>query len=95
LKGLRGTWADPFGNTRERRMERRIRDDYITSMEHIALGLNERRMAASIELAELPSSVRGYGAVKEAAAADMLERKKVIERTLISLSIPASVSVAV
>ena len=28
LKGLRGTWMDPFGHTQERRTERRLADEY-------------------------------------------------------------------
>jgi indolepyruvate ferredoxin oxidoreductase len=40
LKILRGTALDPFGYTEERRMERRLADDYRMLIEHLLAGLS-------------------------------------------------------
>ena len=69
LKRLRGTPFDPFGRTAERRMERAL----IPWFEALADGLVARLPATSPEalaaIARLPMDIRGYGPVKEEAAA--------------------------
>ena len=67
LKGLRGTWADPFGHTAERRAERKMREDYFELVESLCDRLDHALLPTGIQLAELSLSVRGYGPVKEAA----------------------------
>ena len=69
---LRGTLVDPFGATRVRRLERRLRDGY----EHLVDALVERMergvdadwIERATEVAALPDLVRGYEAVKERGA---------------------------
>ena len=69
LKVLRGTWADPFGYTDERRVERGAVDDYEGLIgEHIIPCLAGRNRALAVEIAALPLSIRGYGHVKSEAA---------------------------
>jgi len=67
LKGLRGTAFDVFGYTAERRMERRLRDDYLADMEM----LMEKGVAVNSEpavlLANLPADIRGFGPIKSVA----------------------------
>jgi indolepyruvate ferredoxin oxidoreductase len=76
LRRLRGTAVDPFGHTRERRIERALPVDYAAMIEGLLdrlsdlaaassdrLGLDEP-MALAVELASLPRSIRGYGQVK-------------------------------
>lgn len=70
LKGLRGTWADPFGPTEERRAERALRDQYFTTIESLCDGPEETTVMHAIALASLPDMVRGYGPVKKAAMVD-------------------------
>jgi indolepyruvate ferredoxin oxidoreductase len=71
LKFLRGTWADPFGYTAERRLERRMIDEYETLLlSRIAPDLAAENHALAIEIARLPLSIRGFGHVKAAAERD-------------------------
>ncbi len=77
---LRGTWLDPFGWTAERKMERRLIEDYCTTLETIAAGLNADNHAMAVQLASLPESIRGYGHVK---AQNIVEAKD-LEKSLLA-----------
>lgn len=66
-KRLRGTAFDPFGHTAERKMERRLIDEYEARMRDIAVGLTPANHKIAVEIASLPAQIRGYGHVKEAA----------------------------
>ena len=80
LKGLRGTVWDPFGHTRERRAERRLRDDYLADVERLAADLSAENLPVSVAIAEIPEQIRGFGHVKERAirAADA-ERTRLLD----------------
>jgi indolepyruvate ferredoxin oxidoreductase len=67
LKGLRGTRFDMFGRTAERRMERRLRNDYEADMIRLACELAPETHDIAVKLAALPDGLRGFGHVKEAA----------------------------
>ena len=67
LKGLRGTWLDPFGWTKERRLERRLIDGYERTILEILPALSPERLDIAIEIASLPETIRGFGKIKEAA----------------------------
>ena len=67
-KGLRGSRFDPFGWTTERRMERRLRDQYFSDMERLCKDLTSDNHSVAVELAEAPEQIRGFGHVKLAAA---------------------------
>jgi indolepyruvate ferredoxin oxidoreductase len=67
LKGLRGTGLDPIGWTEERRMERRLRDEYLARLDGLAAGLSAENHALAVEIAAIPDEIRGYGHVKEAS----------------------------
>jgi indolepyruvate ferredoxin oxidoreductase len=66
-KFLRGTWADPFGRTIERRMERELIAEYEAILQRIALRLRPENLNTAIEIASLPLAIKGYGHVKDAA----------------------------
>jgi indolepyruvate ferredoxin oxidoreductase len=66
-KRLRGTKLDPFSYTHERRMERKLIDDYEALIEVILAGLDSDRLELADELAALPHAVRGFGPIKVAA----------------------------
>jgi indolepyruvate ferredoxin oxidoreductase len=69
LKVLRGTWADPFGFTAERRAERTAIDDYERLIgERIIPEFAAHNRTLAVEIASLPLSIRGYGHVKAEAA---------------------------
>lgn len=75
MRRLRGTWADPFGYTQERRVERALRDEYIETIAGLCDGLDRAGLARAVALAELPDMVRGFGPVKDAAIADYAVRR--------------------
>ena len=67
LKGLRGTNFDLFGYTEERKMERRLRDEYETTIRGLLPTLNTANLEVATAIACLPDDIRGYGPVKEAS----------------------------
>ena len=69
FKFLRGTRLDPFGWTEERKLERKLRDQYLDNVERMLGDLNEKNLDLAVAIAEIPDEIRGYGHVKEAAIA--------------------------
>jgi indolepyruvate ferredoxin oxidoreductase len=67
MKRLRGTWADPFGHTEERKAERALVAEYCETTERICAELPSLDLAVATQIAALPDQVRGYGPVKAAA----------------------------
>ena len=67
LKVLRGTPFDPFGYFAERKMERRLIDDYRALIDGIVERLNARSLDIAIEIAAAASEIAGYGPVKAAS----------------------------
>ncbi|NGM49609.1 indolepyruvate ferredoxin oxidoreductase family protein [Caulobacter sp. 602-2] len=67
MKGLRGGAFDVFGKTEERRRERGLIADYEVTLDRLAAGLRTENRTLAVKLAEVPSEIRGYGHVKEAA----------------------------
>ncbi|MBF0334177.1 MAG: indolepyruvate ferredoxin oxidoreductase family protein, partial [Alphaproteobacteria bacterium] len=76
LKGLRGTVFDPFGWTEERRMERRLIDEYRAALDEVLAGLTAANHALAVEIAALPSTMRGFGHVKAANVAKAKARER-------------------
>ncbi|SLN73639.1 indolepyruvate ferredoxin oxidoreductase family protein [Oceanibacterium hippocampi] len=75
LRGLRGTFLDPFGRTDERRAERRAIRDYEALVGELVGGLDAGNHGAAVALASLPLEIRGFGHVKEAAIAKAAEKE--------------------
>ena len=63
-KGLRGTWADPFGHAKVRKVERALIVEYTDLISRLARDMNPSNVAAATELAALPDLVRGYEDIK-------------------------------
>jgi len=86
LKGLRGTPLDPFGYTRERRLERALIAQYEQTVEQLLAGLTPQNHVLAVQIASLPEDIRGFGHIKlrniEAAA-----RKR--DELLTSFGLPA------
>ncbi|SEL68005.1 indolepyruvate ferredoxin oxidoreductase [Roseivivax marinus] len=76
LKGLRGTFLDPFGRSEERRMERALIRQYEADMEEWLPRADEVTGDTLVALAELPLSIRGFGPVKAANAAKAEKRRE-------------------
>jgi indolepyruvate ferredoxin oxidoreductase len=67
LKRLRGTPFDPFAQSGDRVLERRLRDEYIAAMRALAGTLSPARHDFALRLAQVPDLICGYGPVKKAS----------------------------
>ena len=66
LRFLRATPLDVFGYTAERRMERRLVDEYESTVRGLIDALDSGNVGLAARIASVPEHVRGYGHVKEA-----------------------------
>jgi indolepyruvate ferredoxin oxidoreductase len=66
LRFLRGTPLDVFGHTAERKGERRLIDEYETTVGGLLAALDAGNVGLAAEIASIPEHIRGYGHVKEA-----------------------------
>ena len=64
FKGLRGGPLDVFGYAHERRVERRLIDEYFALVRELLGKLDAGNHALAVALASLPEKVRGFGHVK-------------------------------
>jgi indolepyruvate ferredoxin oxidoreductase len=90
MKRLRGTAFDPFGYTAERRMERALIAEYEADMDWAEARLSDATRDAVLALAELPLQIRGFGPVKEAAAAAAAKRRAELKAVIESGGTPLS-----
>jgi len=67
LRFLRGTPFDPFGQTAERRMERRLCREYEQLIEELLAQLDAANLPLAVRLAGWPAEIRGFGHVKQAS----------------------------
>ena len=74
FKGLRGGALDVFGYTAERKMERKLIDDYFATIDELLAKLDRDNHALAVEIASIPEEIRGYGHIKEANAAKAATR---------------------
>ncbi|MEX0286599.1 MAG: indolepyruvate ferredoxin oxidoreductase family protein [Paracoccaceae bacterium] len=83
LRGLRGSVLDPFRNSEEAKLARRLLAEYEADIE-LALSHADKAGAAQIEeLLDLPEHIRGYGDVRERHA-DAVAEKRAALRAAIS-----------
>jgi indolepyruvate ferredoxin oxidoreductase len=79
LKFLRGSRFDPFGYTRERRMERTEIVHYHTLLDELLNALTADNYDLAVALCRLPDKIRGFGHVKEATRQRVAgERQKLL-----------------
>jgi indolepyruvate ferredoxin oxidoreductase len=64
FKWLRGTTLDVFGYTEERRTERALIVQYVSSVDTILGQLNLTNHALAVEIARIPEQIKGFGHVK-------------------------------
>ncbi|MNQ93215.1 2-oxoacid ferredoxin oxidoreductase [compost metagenome] len=86
LKGLRGTWFDPFGHTAERKMERSLVQEYRQTIDHLLAGLTQDKLAQAATIAALAETIRGFGHVK---AANVEKYRTELGRLMQSYTAPA------
>ena len=65
MRRLRGTRLDLFGRTAERRMERRLIEEYRETVGEILDRLAPANHEAAVALASAPEGIKGFGHVKE------------------------------
>lgn len=70
MRHLRGTWLDPFGWARLRRMERAMIPEYVAAIEQVVAHLSPERLGDAVSIAMLPDQVRGFEHLKMSRAAD-------------------------
>ena len=68
LRGLRGSWLDPFRNNAEHQLAHQLLEEYERDIEDLLAQPRKRPLDQALKLAALPQSIRGYGHVREAAA---------------------------
>ena len=61
---LRGSRFDPFGYTRDRRLERKLINEYENLVDNLMGQMDSGNITAIAEILSLPEKIRGYGYVK-------------------------------
>jgi len=69
LRFLRGSLIDPFRNSGERKLERRLIAEFESDIDDLLQRLTFENHSIAVRIAKLPETIRGYGHVKEARAA--------------------------
>jgi indolepyruvate ferredoxin oxidoreductase len=81
LRGLRGTWLDPFRNNEERRLDRTLVEEYERDIDVLLRELDAEMLPLAVRIAALPEKIRGFGHVKKACAkATRLERTGLMQQ---------------
>jgi len=75
MRVLRGGVLDVFAYSSERKLERALIHEYESTLATALEDLDAARLGIAIELAALPSEVRGFGPVKAGAAETMRARR--------------------
>ncbi|BET98443.1 indolepyruvate ferredoxin oxidoreductase family protein [Xenorhabdus taiwanensis] len=81
-KSLRGTVFDIFGYQEERKQERNLLLEYERLIDFLIEKMERNNLATCLQLAELPTQVRGFGHVKQKAMKRMLESKEELLKSL-------------
>jgi indolepyruvate ferredoxin oxidoreductase len=68
LRGLRGSWLDPFRHSAERQLALQLRTQFEADMAECFKHISSAKLPAITQLANLPEKIRGYGHIREAAA---------------------------
>ena len=89
LRELRGTWADPFGRSHDRRLERQLILDHEADLALAAQSLTPDTLPLLRDLLALPLDIRGYGPVKEAALTRQMHRRAELRAALTRQTPPA------
>jgi indolepyruvate ferredoxin oxidoreductase len=65
LRRLRGTALDPFRFTEDRKLDRRLLDEYERLVGELVASLRPGNHALAVELASIPDHIRGYGHIRK------------------------------
>jgi len=75
LRGLRGSWLDPFRNSAERQLDGRLLAEYEQEINALLKAPQARSLDTQVALAALPQKIRGYGHVRETSAAAVAKER--------------------
>ncbi|WP_292936628.1 indolepyruvate ferredoxin oxidoreductase family protein [Noviherbaspirillum sp.] len=75
LRGLRGTFLDPFRRSPERKLAQRLLAEYEQDIAQLLDGLDATHLDLAVEIAGWPEQVRGYGHVREASAQKLASQR--------------------
>ncbi len=78
MKGLREGPIDVFARSAERRLERTLRDTYMSVLRKLSATLSAQSLSDAVALAQAPLDVRGFGPVKAQAAEALLLRLRAL-----------------
>ena len=82
FKFLRGSWADPFGHSHDRKLERDLIAHYEDDLTLAEQVLSTETLQLVRDLLSLPLEIRGYGPVKQAAYQKQMARREDLRATL-------------
>ncbi len=94
VRGLRGTWLDPFAGSTERRLERALLKEYEQTIASVLAGLKAETYDLAVEIARLPESIRGFGMIKQEAAEAARRRREELLATMNSIRQTPAATVA-
>lgn len=83
MKRLRGTWADPFGYSRDRKLDRAWIALFEADIDLAERIFTPAKVPLLSELLALAWEVRGYGPVKAAAAEQQMKRRDALRAQLL------------
>jgi indolepyruvate ferredoxin oxidoreductase len=75
LRGLRGSWLDPFRNSAERQLDARLLAAYEQEINALLKSPQAQSLDTLVALAALPQKIRGYGHVRETSAAAVAKER--------------------
>tara|TARA_R110002073_G_scaffold22414_12_gene77497 strand:+ start:14762 stop:18226 length:3465 start_codon:yes stop_codon:yes gene_type:complete len=84
LRGLRGSLLDPFRNSDEAKLARRLLAEYQADIDLALNHWDTARTEALTELLDLPEHIRGYGPIRERHAAQVATRRAALHAQILS-----------
>ncbi len=76
LRRLRGTKADPFSYSADRKLDKQLLNWFEGVLEHVEQTFDTDDAARAMSLLEAPMEIRGYGPVRHEAAEKVLEQTR-------------------
>ncbi len=80
LRGLRGTWLDPFARSADRREDHLVLSTYLQLVHHLLDGLRPDGLDAACEALSLADRIKGYGLVRHQHVQAVLPRWQAVLR---------------
>lgn len=82
LRGLRGGWLDPFRNSPDRKLAKRLLAEYENDIDLLLAKLAPDTYETALKLAALPEKIRGYGHVRDTHAMAAAKERTALQALL-------------